>query len=39
MTIWSITSQPVSTLTGLGTLAVGYIMYWLLNKKKEKAAL
>ena len=39
MTVWSITSQPVSTLTGMGTLAVGYIVYWLLNRKKEKAAL
>jgi APA family basic amino acid/polyamine antiporter len=39
MTVWSIASKPVSTLTGLGTLIAGYIVYWILNRKKEKAAL
>ena len=39
MTVWSIMSQPVSTLAGLGTLVAGYIVYWILNRRKEKAAL
>jgi len=39
MTVWSITSQPISTLTGLGTLAAGYIVYRILSRNKEKAAL
>ena len=27
MTVWSVKSQPLSTLTGLGTLALGYLIY------------
>ena len=38
MTVWSITSQPISTLTGLGTLAAGYIVYRILSRNKEKDA-
>ncbi len=39
MTVWSIKSQPISTLTGLGTLAVGYIIYLILNRKNKKEPL
>jgi APA family basic amino acid/polyamine antiporter len=39
MTVWSIMSQPVSTLTGLGTLAAGYMVYLILNRTKETTAL
>ena len=35
MTIWSIQSQPVSTIAGLGTIAVGYIFY-LVQKKRNR---
>lgn len=33
MTVWSIQSQPVSTISGLGTLASGYLVYRLKKKK------
>jgi APA family basic amino acid/polyamine antiporter len=36
MTIWSIYSQPLSTLSGLGTLAGGYLVYSIqVWRKKE----
>jgi APA family basic amino acid/polyamine antiporter len=35
MTIWSIKSKPFSTLSGLGTLAIGLVVY-LVQKKKRK---
>ncbi len=28
MTIWSIQSQPLAALAGVGTLAIGYVVYW-----------
>lgn len=34
MTVWSIKSQPISTLTGLGTILAGYIFY-LFQKKRN----
>jgi APA family basic amino acid/polyamine antiporter len=36
MTVWSIKSQPVSTITGLGTIAVGYVFYF-VQKKRNKS--
>jgi len=36
MTVWSIKSQPISTITGLATIAVGYMVYFVLNRKKIK---
>lgn len=36
MTVWSIKSQPVAAVAGLGTLAAGYVMY-LVGKSKKKA--
>ncbi|MBI4681993.1 MAG: amino acid permease [Nitrospirae bacterium] len=35
MTVWSIHSQPISTIAGLGTLASGYIIYRVQNKRKK----
>ncbi len=35
MTVWSIHSQPVSALAGMGTLVSGYIIYLMLDKKKK----
>ncbi len=32
MTVWSVKSQPISTLAGLGTLAAGYFIYWLQRR-------
>jgi APA family basic amino acid/polyamine antiporter len=37
ITIWSIKSKPISTLSGLGTLAIGLVVY-LVQKKKRKDA-
>ncbi len=34
MTVWSIKSQPVSAITGLGTIAVGYVFYLVQKKRK-----
>jgi len=34
MTVWSIKSQPVSAITGLGTIAVGYLFYLVQKKRK-----
>jgi APA family basic amino acid/polyamine antiporter len=37
MTVWSIQSKPLSTLMGFGTLAIGYIVYWIVfNKRMSK---
>lgn len=36
MTIWSIQSQPVAALAGLGTLTAGYIIYLVEKKKKSQ---
>jgi APA family basic amino acid/polyamine antiporter len=37
MTVWSIKSQPVSTLAGIGTLLTGYTIYWFqIRKRKTK---
>jgi APA family basic amino acid/polyamine antiporter len=36
MTIWSIQSKPVSTLMGLGTLAIGYIVYLVQSRKRQE---
>lgn len=33
MTIWSIKSKPLSTLAGLGTLAIGYVVYHVQNRR------
>ncbi len=39
MTVWSIMSQPISTLTGMGTLAAGYFVYLILNRKNKTASI
>lgn len=36
MTVWSIKSQPISTLTGIGTLSAGYIVYMVRTHRKNK---
>jgi APA family basic amino acid/polyamine antiporter len=33
MTVWSIHSRPISTISGLGTLVIGYLIY-LIQKQK-----
>ena len=38
ITIWSIHSQPVSTLTGIATLSLGYIAY-LFSPQRSKAVI
>jgi APA family basic amino acid/polyamine antiporter len=35
MTVWSIQSKPLSTLSGLGTLAVGYLIYILQTRRRD----
>ena len=35
MTVWSIKSQPVSAIIGLGTIAVGYVFYLVQKKRKN----
>jgi APA family basic amino acid/polyamine antiporter len=35
MTVWSIRSQPVSALAGLGTLAVGYFIYRVQKRHRK----
>ncbi len=36
MTVWSVQSKPLSTLSGLGTLAAGYIIYIVQARRREK---
>lgn len=36
MTVWSIYSQPRSAVAGLGTLAGGYLIYWIQVWRKDK---
>jgi APA family basic amino acid/polyamine antiporter len=36
MTVWSIKSQPVSTLAGLVTLAAGYVVYLVQSLRKKR---
>jgi APA family basic amino acid/polyamine antiporter len=36
MTVWSIQSQPVATLTGLVTMAGGYLIYFLQMKRRAR---
>ncbi len=38
MTVWSIQSKPISTLTGLGTLAAGYAVYLIQSRRKKAGA-
>jgi APA family basic amino acid/polyamine antiporter len=35
ITVWSIKSQPLSTLSGLATLAIGLLVYMLLNRWRK----
>jgi APA family basic amino acid/polyamine antiporter len=37
MTVWSIQSQPLATIAGLGTLALGYFIYWAQARRKKRA--
>jgi len=37
MTVWSINSKPISTLAGLVTLAAGYIIYLVQNRRSRNA--
>ncbi|HDZ62679.1 MAG TPA: amino acid permease, partial [Nitrospirae bacterium] len=36
MTVWSIKSQPVSALAGLGTMAAGYVIYWIQSRRVKR---
>ena len=38
ITVWSIQSQPLSTLTGIATLSLGYVAY-LFSSKRAKAVI
>jgi APA family basic amino acid/polyamine antiporter len=38
MTVWSIKSQPLSTLSGLGTLVIGYLIYLAYTYRMKKGS-
>ncbi|MCK5511698.1 MAG: amino acid permease [Thermodesulfovibrionia bacterium] len=38
MTVWSIKSQPLSTLSGLGTLVIGYLIYLVYTYRMKKGS-